>query len=230
MKPDNRYSEILRRYPRCMTKEQMYQVCHISKKTCLYLLESGLVPCRDSGKKTRRFTIETAAVVRYLEERELNPERFKPPAGHYKSKRDGARDESNLPVAAIDPLILRQMYEAELERYPDVLPTRQISDFTGYEKSSVERWCTTGHLKHFFIRKKFLVPKDYLLEFIESPYYIGIAVKSELHKKRNRQILAQAARSTKRVAKRENDRYEQRPAVVEKMVTTAGDNGLKNPG
>ena len=189
MKPDNRYSEILQQYPGCMTKEQMYQVCHISKKTCLYLLESGLVPSRDSGKKTRRFTIETASVVRYLEERELNPERFKPPAGHYKSKRDGARDESNLPAAAIDPLILRQMYEAELEQYPDVLSIRQISDFTGYEKSSVERWCTTGHLKHFIIRKKFLVPKDYLLEFIESPYYIGIAVKSKLHKKRNQQLI-----------------------------------------
>lgn len=203
MKPDNRYSEILQQYPRCMTKEQMYQVWHISKKTCLYLLESGLVPCRDSGKKTRRFTIETAAVIRYLEERELNPERFKPPAGHYKRKREATRDESNIPAAAIDPLILRQLYEAELERYPDVLSTWQISDFTGYEKSTVERWCTTGHLKHFFIRKKFLVPKDYLLEFIESPYYIGIAVKSELHKKRNRQILAQAAHSTKIVAKRE---------------------------
>lgn len=189
MKPDNRYSEILQQYPRCMTKEQMYQVCHISKKTCLYLLESGLVPCRDSGKKTRRFTIETAAVIRYLEERELNPERFKPPAGHYKRKKDAARNESNIPAASIEPLIMRQLYEAELERYPDVLSTRQISDFTGYEKSSVERWCTTGHLKHFFIRKKLLVPKDYLLEFIESPYYIEIAGKSKLHKERNQQLL-----------------------------------------
>lgn len=195
MKPDNRYSEILQQYPRCMTKEQMYQVCHISKKTCLYLLESGLVPCRDSGKKTRRFTIETAAVIRYLEERELNPERFKPPAGHYKRKKDAARNESNIPAASIDPLIMRQLYEAELERYPDVLSTRQISDFTGYEKSSVERWCTTGHLKHFFIRKKFLVPKDYLLEFIESPYYIGIAVKSKLHKERNQQLLQYQVKS-----------------------------------
>ena len=91
--------------------------------------------------------------------------------------------------------IMRQLYEAELERYPDVLSTRQISDFTGYEKSSVERWCTTGHLKHFFIRKKFLVPKDYLLEFIESPYYIGIAVKSKIHKKRNQKLLQYQAKS-----------------------------------
>ena len=52
----------------------------------LIRLENGLVPCRDSGKKTRRFTIETAAVIRYLEEYELNPKHFKPPAGHYKSK------------------------------------------------------------------------------------------------------------------------------------------------
>lgn len=38
--------------PNIITKDQMYRICHISKKTCLFLLESGLVPNIDSGKKT----------------------------------------------------------------------------------------------------------------------------------------------------------------------------------
>lgn len=45
------YNEILQQYPEYITKDQMYRICHISKKTCLFLLESGLVPNIDSGKK-----------------------------------------------------------------------------------------------------------------------------------------------------------------------------------
>lgn len=34
--------EVLAEYPEYITKEQMYRICHVSKKTCLFLLESGL--------------------------------------------------------------------------------------------------------------------------------------------------------------------------------------------
>ena len=53
------YEEIKRTFPRTMSKDQFYQAAHISKATALYLLQSGLVPCKDSGKKTRRYTIKT---------------------------------------------------------------------------------------------------------------------------------------------------------------------------
>ena len=69
---NNTHETILAAYPLYMTKEQMYQVCHISKRTCLFLLESGLVPCLDSGKKTRRFRIKTEDVIRFLEDREVH--------------------------------------------------------------------------------------------------------------------------------------------------------------
>lgn len=57
-------------YPEYITKDQMYRICHISKKTCLFLLESGLVPNIDSGKKTRRFKIKTVDVIQYLKDRD----------------------------------------------------------------------------------------------------------------------------------------------------------------
>ena len=77
------YQEILDSYPEYITKEQMYQICHISKRTCLYLLESGIVPCFDSGKKTRRYKIKTADVVEYLRRRQLSPSLFQAPSGYY---------------------------------------------------------------------------------------------------------------------------------------------------
>ncbi len=84
MNETTKYQYILEQYPIYMTKDQMYRICHISKKTCLFLLESGLVPCLDSGKKTRRFKIKTTDVIHYLEDRDIHPEYYKPPEGYYK--------------------------------------------------------------------------------------------------------------------------------------------------
>ena len=55
--------KILEQYPDSMTKDQFYRIAHISKRHAKYLLDSGLVPCHDSGKKTRRYTIQTRDVI-----------------------------------------------------------------------------------------------------------------------------------------------------------------------
>lgn len=207
MKTNHYYSDLLRQYPAYMTKEQMYQVCHISKKTCLFLLQSGLVPCLDSGKKTRRFKIETANVIRYLADREFHPDRYKPPDGFYKRKRVKGKsrrkkrrkqgtDTPSPSVTGVDPCIMREYYRAELELYPDdVLTTRQISEFTGYSHSSVVRWCNKQYLQNFYIRHRFYVPKEYLLDFFTCRHFINISVKSELHKERNQKLIQYQAES-----------------------------------
>ena len=38
-------------YPETISKEQLYQIAHISKATALHLLQNGLIPCKDTGKK-----------------------------------------------------------------------------------------------------------------------------------------------------------------------------------
>ena len=187
MKTNHYYSDLLRQYPEHMTKEQMYQVCHISKKTCLFLLQSGLVPCLDSGKKTRRFKIEAADVIRYLEDRERKRVKGK---SRRKKRRKQGTDTPSPSVTGIDPCIMREFYEAELEIYPDdVLTTKQISEFTGYSHSSVVRWCNKQYLQNFYIRHRFYVPKEYLLDFFVSRHFINISVKSEIHKERNQQLI-----------------------------------------
>ena len=54
------FKEIKKQYPKTMSKDQLYRVAHISKATALYLLQSGAIPCKDTGKKTRRYTIKVA--------------------------------------------------------------------------------------------------------------------------------------------------------------------------
>ena len=49
------YSALLMEYPEVISKEQVYRICHISKRKATWLLENGIIPCKDSGKKTRRF-------------------------------------------------------------------------------------------------------------------------------------------------------------------------------
>ena len=47
----NIYNRLLKEYPEYITKEQLYQICNVSKKTALYYLESGLLPAKDNGKE-----------------------------------------------------------------------------------------------------------------------------------------------------------------------------------
>lgn len=70
--------------PDIITKDQLYQICHISKSTALYLLRSGKIPCEYTGKKTRCYKIKKADVITYLEKRKVFPESYSAPAGWYK--------------------------------------------------------------------------------------------------------------------------------------------------
>ena len=182
--------EVLTEYPEYITKEQMYRICHISKKTCLFLLESGLVPSVDSGKKTRRFKIKTADVVQYLRERDDYPELYKAPDGFYKNAGCKKAPSFGEVFTKSDLVIMRKYYEEHLTNYPDVMSIEQIAEFTGYCTTSVRAWCSKQEVKCFLIRQRFQIPKEYLLDFLVSKYFIGIGVKSSTHCKFNEQIRA----------------------------------------
>lgn len=189
MNTTTQYQDILEQYPIYMTKDQMYRVCHISKKTCLFLLESGLVPCLDSGKKTRRFKIKTTDVVQYLKDREINRGLYRPPVGYYSDcVAHKKRGKLVIPLTEKNASIMRSFFVSALAKYNDVLTVNQISDYTGYCTTSVIRWCNKQQLKCFEIRRKYMVPKEYLIDFLVSDYFMRVSVKSKKHKKLNEQL------------------------------------------
>lgn len=93
------FAKIKANYPEKIGLEQMRVICHISKKTARYLLTSGLVPCIDTGKKTRQYIINTKDVIAYLKKRQSNPQRYTPPNWLLLSKLEQWQSKEN-PYAA----------------------------------------------------------------------------------------------------------------------------------
>lgn len=132
--------------PDIITKDQLYRICHISKSTALYLLQSGKIPCEYTGRKTRCYKIKKEDVIAYLENRKVFPESYSAPAGWYKGDYTAQMEEQVPPIVREH---LRLYYTELLSGYPDVLTTQTVSNITGYGKTTINNWCNQGHIKSF---------------------------------------------------------------------------------
>ena len=172
-------------YPDPMSRTDFRKACHIGTRTSIYLLQSGLVPCHNTGKSTRCYRIAKADVADYLRRSLAEPEYYTPPSGWYKNY----PGHKPLAFGLAGALLLtdatrrrvRRWYESLLARQPDVLNAHQIARVTGYTSRTVSRWCTEGRLKAFPYQHTYKVPKEWLLEFLISEDYNSITRKSKAH-------------------------------------------------
>lgn len=180
---DNLEIETIRKsYPRIVSKDQVYRICHISKATALYLLQSGLIPCVDSGKKTRKYRVKLDDVINYLQNREIDPFSYKPPENYYVAKSHPTsphRKRAHIPSDLIPGA--RGFFEDKLQRYDEVMTTVQVSKFLGYSTKTVVGWYEKKEIKCFFIKNKLIFPKEYLIDFIVSDRCNYIRLKSNRH-------------------------------------------------
>ena len=141
------YEEIKRTFPHTMSKDQFYQVAHISKATALYLLQSGLVPCKDSERKTRRYTIKTTDVIAYLQDRILYPAKYAAPDGWYIGRSNGKVKHREAGVNSIvyftpeQRTLLQDYFREEMSDFEDLITVKEFADLLGYNPNSVVRWC-----------------------------------------------------------------------------------------
>ena len=103
-------------YPEIMNKEQMRIACHISKQTALYLLQFNLIPHTCTGKKTRCYAIKKSDVIAFMNDREVNPEKYIAPKNWYKYGGEIVRPYKIRiqPPCAKDEKKLRRYYELSL--------------------------------------------------------------------------------------------------------------------
>lgn len=181
------YFETLRRnYPEVISKDQFYKIAHISKATALYLLQSGLVPCKDTGKKTRRYQIRLDDVILYLIDREIYPEYYKATdhwyegrSGKYISRKTFRKELLNLNKH--ENLLVRAFFEEEIASYGDLLSVLDVVGILGYTSSTVCYWCRDKRLKHFKVAGKTIIPKKCLVDFFISEYCCCIKRKTWKH-------------------------------------------------
>lgn len=173
------YKKLLEEYPEHISKEQLYRICHISKRKASYLLDSGLIPCHNSGKQTRKYTIALKDVAAFIDARKTNPMKFDmPPSLRTKRKSVYSRIqfESDEYFRAIE-----RFYNEKLMEYDDLLSVADICGVTGYGRSTAINWLTKGKLQSLLIRTHYHIPKKHLIEFLSSEYYWRIGQKSQKH-------------------------------------------------
>lgn len=180
------YSHLQEEYPAIITLEQLYQICHISKRKGRWLLENGVIPCQDSGKRTRRFRIRLKDVITYLEDTANGKLKVTVPSGIFSSNSTQVKHQKE--QALLDsfrfPGFVKEAahyYEKNFIKYPEALDTDMVSKMTGFGKSAVNNWIRTGRLK-VYCRTERIIPKSYLLEFCVTSYYVSICLQSPKHK------------------------------------------------
>ena len=164
--------DLLAPYPDPMGRTDFRKACRIGTRTSIYLLQSGLVPCENTGKQTLCYKIAKADVAAYLRRRLAEPACYTPPSGWYKNY-----PNHKPPAFGLNGALLL----TDAARQPDVLDARQIAQVTGYASRTVSRWCTEGRLKAFPYQHTYKVPKEWLLEFLTSEDYNSITRKSKEH-------------------------------------------------
>ncbi|WP_313529175.1 DNA-binding protein [Anaerotignum sp.] len=181
-----KYYDFLReQYPENISLQQFYQIGHISKRKAKWLLDNKVVPCRDSGKKTRRYTIVLEDVILYLQKCSALGLSDLAPNGIFSSKpqiRAKKIDEFQELYTYLElpehQEQLRQYYNIKLKSYQDALITLDVVQITGFSKSIVNEWIKKQHFKAFR-GKTNRIPKQYLIDFLCSGYYVRIRRRSD---------------------------------------------------
>jgi predicted DNA-binding transcriptional regulator AlpA len=149
------YLETLQMYPNFVTVKQVMKICNVTKKTAYKYIHSGNINYK---MDKRMIYVELASLLKFL----------------YTLKCMGDEEE---PLT----MKLRLFYADITKDYPDILTVPMVATITGYAKSSVQRWISQKDLEAFIIRRKFIVPKPCLIDFMISQRFRAIVVKSERH-------------------------------------------------
>ena len=117
-------------YAQFISKEQMREICHLSKRSCTLLLMNHAIPCTIFQKKTHTYIINRDDVIDFLKKND--PRKIRMMCRSFKL--EGAHfilnDENRH--------YLREYYEEQLSYLPEILPIYILAQITGYSKGCVD--------------------------------------------------------------------------------------------
>ena len=166
-------------YPAIISMDQLYRICNISKRKARWLLEHGVIPCQNSGKQTRRFSIRLEDVICFLEQRDAGLLDDVIPQGSFPNS-------SPRPVRPTSPVLDKDGLCAHLlecwKDWLDMLTTRQESELCGYSANALNRWWNLGQGQGVKYRNELRYSKESLACWLASAKGQVIAASSQQHK------------------------------------------------
>lgn len=173
------YSFLRDQYPEVITMDQLYRICHISKRKARWLLENGVIPCEDSGKKTRRFKIKLDDVIEFLELRDAGLLDDVMPVGIFSSDEYGyppRQPRTRFDNGALQAFLLDCWVDA-----PDMLTIPQTASLCGYSVTTLVRWFQKELFAGIRYRGMILISKESLAEWLASDRGQSIQQQSTTH-------------------------------------------------
>jgi excisionase family DNA binding protein len=171
-----KYDKLRGQYPEYVSLDQVHRICRIAKRTASYLVVNGIIPAVDTGRKTWRYKIALEDVIDYLVQR--NQVGSMIPRGATSSRRGKRKSFSQTTESECGSDIV-DYFRSIYTEYEDVLTVADIVKMTGLEKSTILKLLKRGTIKSIMTHPKYIIPKQYLLEFVATPRFIRYQTNSE---------------------------------------------------
>lgn len=179
-----KYEKLKKQYPEYISLDQLYGICRIAKRSARYLVEHGIIPAVDTGRKTWRYKIAIDDVITYLHRREQLGTMIPPGASSSRSmqlRRPRLSFVEVITPGSTDEVL--RYFEHICENYNDVLTVLEIVEITGLNKKTILLFLKEGAIKSLASSPRYIIPKTYLLEFIVTPQYVKARSNSDTFKK-----------------------------------------------
>lgn len=134
----------------------------------------------DSGKKTRRYTIAIKDIVRFLEDRNRNPEKYYLPnhynnpflpkeARRYRAKpRTGSYKYSYKLKRMKEVPDYRKYLEQQFSHYPDMMTREQVEQITGHSAKTISLWCKSEKIAYIRQQNTYHLQKKSVIDYLFS--------------------------------------------------------------
>lgn len=158
------YDYLREQYPETISMDQLYCMCHISKRKARWLLENGVILCEDSGKRPRRFRVRLEDVITFLEQRDTGLLQEEIPVGIFSSRAlSSAQPRQTLDSGALCAFLLERWVDA-----PDMLTAQQAASLCGYVPATLNSWIGKGLVKAVQCRGRNRISKESLAVWLAS--------------------------------------------------------------
>lgn len=161
--------------------EEVRKILHISKRKCAWMLQNGIIPCHDTGKKTHRYIVLKSDLDAFIQDSQENPEKYVFPVTFTAVKPKKREPDKYFLHPCQVPTGFRDWLDDEWYKLPDVFSPRRVETILGYSQKTVRCWINRGWLKIVIVRNVEIVPREWLIDFT-CEYAFQIAKKSEKHR------------------------------------------------
>jgi len=175
-----KYDNLRKQYPEYISLDQLYRICGIAKRSALYLIQHEVIPAIDTGKKTWRYKIALEDVIAYLHRREQMGSMI--PRGAASSRNKQPKKPRRTFASFIqqgEESAIADYFSFIYADYPDVLTTIDLVEMTGFSKRTILQLLKARQIKSLWADGKYIIPKPYLLDYVQTRRFIEARSVSE---------------------------------------------------